>query len=166
MFAVVEINNKQHLVKEGNVLTIDGNYEENTLSFTKLLLIQHENNAVSIGQPYLDGGAIEAIVLESGKREKDIVFKFKRKTGYKLTKGHRQNSTTIKITKISAPKQSKQISTTADTETNNTKPKTESKAKTDTKTKSETKAKTESKQKGAANNTKEGNTNSETSGNK
>ena len=121
---------------------------------------------------YLDGGAIEAIVLESGKREKDIVFKFKRKTGYKLTKGHRQNSTTIKITKISAPKQSKQISTTADTKTNNTKPKTESKAKTetkaktDTKTKSETKAKTESKQKGAANNTKEGNTNSETSENK
>lgn len=160
MFAVVEINNKQHLVKEGNVLTIDGNYEENTLSFTKLLLIQHENNSVSIGQPYLDGGAIEAIVLESGKREKDIVFKFKRKTGYKLTKGHRQNSTTIKITKISAPKQSKQISTTADTETNNTKPKTESKAKT------ETKAKTESKQKGAANNIKEGNTNSETSENK
>jgi large subunit ribosomal protein L21 len=102
-FAVVEINDKQHLLKEGHVVTIDGNHDESKLTFDKLMLASDENQAVNIGQPYITGGTVEAEVLASGKREKDIVFKFKRKTGYKLTKGHRQNSTTIRITKITLP---------------------------------------------------------------
>ena len=54
---------------------------------------------IQFGQPYISNSSVEAEVLETGKREKDIVFKFKRKTGYKLTRGHRQNSTVIKISK-------------------------------------------------------------------
>ena len=100
MFAVVEINDKQHLVREGDVLTIDGTITDKTISFGNILLLQ-DKNKTSIGQPYVNKASVVASVLETGKREKDIVFKFKRKTGYKVTKGHRQNSTVIKITKIS-----------------------------------------------------------------
>ncbi len=119
MFAVVEINDKQHLVREGDVLTIDGTITDKTISFDNILLVQDENNT-TIGQPYVDKASVVASVLETGKREKDIVFKFKRKTGYKVTKGHRQNSTVIKITKISG-------------ETKKTKPKTEKKEATKSK---------------------------------
>ena len=107
MFAVVEINDKQHLIQEGDILTIDGNIEDKKTSFNRVLMIQNGDD-VSYGQPYLSDISIDAEVIESGKREKDIVFKFKRKTGYKLTRGHRQNSTLLKITKINAsPKKAK-----------------------------------------------------------
>tara|TARA_A100001015_G_C14855186_1_gene658069 strand:- start:432 stop:905 length:474 start_codon:yes stop_codon:yes gene_type:complete len=99
MFAVVEINDKQHLVHEGKILTIDGSIDEKKTTFSNILLVQDDKKTV-IGQPYVKNAAIEVSIIEVGKREKDIVFKFKRKTGYKLTRGHRQNSTLIKIEKI------------------------------------------------------------------
>ena len=100
MFAVVEINDKQHLVREGDILSIDGTITDKSIQFKNVLLMNNDKETV-IGQPYVEKASVEANVLETGKREKDIVFKFKRKTGYKVTKGHRQNSTVIKITKIS-----------------------------------------------------------------
>ena len=100
MFAVVEINDKQHLVREGDILTIDGTITDKSIQFKNILLMNDDKETI-IGQPYVEKATVEADVLETGKREKDIVFKFKRKTGYKITKGHRQNSTVIKITKIS-----------------------------------------------------------------
>ena len=99
MFAVVEINDKQHMIKEGDVLTIDGNIDKKKITYSNILLIT-DGEKTSIGQPYVKDAKVEAEILETGKREKDIVFKFKRKTGYKLTRGHRQNSTVIKIKKI------------------------------------------------------------------
>ena len=99
MFAVVEINDKQHMIKEGDVLTIDGNIDKKKITYSNILLIT-DGKKTSIGQPYVKDAKVEAEILETGKREKDIVFKFKRKTGYKLTRGHRQNSTVIKIKKI------------------------------------------------------------------
>ena len=106
MFAVVEINDKQHLVREGDVLTIDGTINEKNITFDNVLLIQNDKSTV-IGQPYVEKTSVEADILETGKREKDIVFKFKRKTGYKVTRGHRQNSTVIKIKKIKTATKSK-----------------------------------------------------------
>ena len=134
MFAVVEINDKQHLVQEGDILTIDGNISDKKASFDQVLMLQNGDD-VDYGQPYLKNIKVEAEVIESGKREKDIVFKFKRKTGYKLTRGHRQNSTLLRISKISV---------------GGTKAKTESKAKAETKTttKKPTAKKTVSKKEG------------------
>ena len=141
MFAVVEINDKQHLVREGDILTIDGNISDKKTIFSNILLIQSENNTV-IGQPYVSKASVEATVIESGKREKDIVFKFKRKTGYKITKGHRQNSTLIKISKITHSEDK----TKPKSETKST-PKATPKTEKTTKTKTETKAKTKTEKK-------------------
>ena len=109
MFAVVEINDKQHLVREGDVLTIDGSITDKEISFNNVLLLNKDASTV-IGQPYVEKSSVEAEVLETGKREKDIVFKFKRKTGYKVTRGHRQNSTVIRIKKINSSSSQKQPS--------------------------------------------------------
>jgi large subunit ribosomal protein L21 len=109
MFAVVEINDKQHLVKEGDILTIDGIIEDKTATFNKVLFFT-EGDTNLIGQPYVEGISVDASIIESGKREKDTIFKFKRKTGYKVTRGHRQNSTLIKVTKISYQTSTKKTS--------------------------------------------------------
>ncbi|MGA0241543.1 MAG: 50S ribosomal protein L21 [Candidatus Marinamargulisbacteria bacterium] len=109
MFAVVEINDKQHLVQEGDVFTIDGIIEDEKATFTSILMIQNGSD-IQYGEPYIDDITVHADVLESGKREKDIVFKFKRKTGYKLTRGHRQKSTLLKITNINIKSNEKKAS--------------------------------------------------------
>ena len=103
MFAVVEINDKQHLVQEGEIFTIDGIIDKEKTTFDSVLMIQNDKD-INYGQPYVNGASVEAEVVEAGKREKDVIFKFKRKTGYKLTRGHRQNTTLLKITKINAEK--------------------------------------------------------------
>jgi large subunit ribosomal protein L21 len=99
MFAVVEINDKQHLVQEGDVFVIDGLIDSETISFDGVLMVQNQSN-ITYGAPYVQNASVQANVVTAGKREKDIVFKFKRKTGYKVTRGHRQKSTLIRITSI------------------------------------------------------------------
>ena len=106
MFAVVEINDKQHLVQEGEIFTIDGIIDQKKATFDSVLMIQNDKD-INYGQPYVEGASVEAEVIEAGKREKDVIFKFKRKTGYKLTRGHRQNTTLLKITKLNAEKTAK-----------------------------------------------------------
>ena len=105
MFAIVEINDKQHLIEEGDILTIDGLIEVKNTTFGQVLMLQDETK-IEFGEPFLKNVSVEFEVIEAGKREKDIVFKFKRKTGYKLTKGHRQNSTLLKVKKIITKKNS------------------------------------------------------------
>ena len=109
MFAVVEINDKQHLVEEGEIFTIDGIIESKKTTFNTILMIQ-DDKTINYGQPYVENASVEADIIEAGKREKDIIFKFKRKTGYKLTRGHRQNTTLLKVTKITVGKATKAAS--------------------------------------------------------
>ena len=99
MFAVVELNDKQHLIKEGDVLTVDGAIDQKSISVNKVLLFKNDKKTF-IGAPYLDNVNVDFSVLEAGKRDKDIVFKFKRKTGYKVTRGHRQPTSVLKVKKI------------------------------------------------------------------
>ena len=114
MFAVVEINDKQHFIKEGDIFTIDGIIESKTIVFKNILLIKGKTKT-NIGQPYVKNATVEAEIIEAGKREKDIVFKFKRKTGYKVLKGHRQKSTLIKIKKINESETTKKAAETSQT---------------------------------------------------
>ena len=73
MFAVVEINDKQHLVQEGDILTIDGNIEDKKTTYNGVLMIQNGDD-IQFGQPYISNSSVEAEILETGKREKDIVL--------------------------------------------------------------------------------------------
>ncbi len=99
MFVIVEIGEKQFLVKEGDILTVDGTFEGKTYQSTSILFSK-SGDTIKIGQPLVEKASVNFDILEAGKREKDIVFKFKPKTGYKLTRGHRQPSTLLKVKKI------------------------------------------------------------------
>ena len=69
------------------------------VSLDKVLLVS-DGKKIAVGQPYLEGKAIEGEVLRHGRDKKIIVFKKKRRQNYRRKNGHRQNLTVLKITDI------------------------------------------------------------------
>jgi len=99
MFAVLQEGGKQYHVQKGDVIrveTIDGDIG------SKIKLNHVMAVGDKIGTPTLKGASVEAEILEQKRLEKIIVFKFKRRKGYKRTKGHRQSVTVLRIGKIAA----------------------------------------------------------------
>ncbi len=100
-FAVIKTGGKQYIVRKGDVITIEKLVHEGPkVSFDEVLLIADEKKAL-IGQPVLKGAAVTATVVEEGKSEKKMVFRYKAKTRSKKKKGHRQPFTKVKIDAIS-----------------------------------------------------------------
>lgn len=97
MFAVVETGSKQYTVKEGDILRVEKlNVQKGEeIEFDKVLMVNE-----TIGTPYVDNAKVKAMVLANGKAKKIIVFKFKRRKGFKKKQGHRQHFTQVKITQI------------------------------------------------------------------
>lgn len=100
-YAIVELKGKQYKVSPGDKVDIDlmAAKPEETVIFDKVLLVKN-NGASSIGRPYLEKAQVTAKVLEHGKADKIVVFKYKRKTGYRRTRGHRERYTRILIEDI------------------------------------------------------------------
>ncbi len=100
MRAVVEIAAQQYLVEPGQEVVVPHLQAEpgSTVEFRRILLVE-DGSSVQIGTPYVDG-CVHGEVLEHGKGAKVIVFKKKRRKGYKRLKGHRQLYTRIRVTRI------------------------------------------------------------------
>nr|WP_321246684.1 50S ribosomal protein L21 [uncultured Psychroserpens sp.] len=103
MYAIVEIAGHQFKVEKDqrvfvNRLTTE---EGKKVSFDNVLLIGDGNN-VTIGAPAIDGAQVSAKVLKHLKGDKVIVFKKKRRKGYRVKNGHRQSLTEIVIEGITA----------------------------------------------------------------
>jgi len=103
MYAIVEIAGQQFKVeKERKVYVHRLPQDEGAdVSFDRVLLIDNDG-AISIGAPVVEGATITATVLKHLKGDKVIVFKKKRRKGYKKKNGHRQYLTQIQITDILA----------------------------------------------------------------
>lgn len=99
MFAVIKTGGKQYKVAEGDVLRVEKLEAEGEVVFDEVLLVV--NGEVNVGRPRVAGAKVTAKVLEQGKGDKKIVFKYKSKTRQHKMKGHRQLYTKIQITKIS-----------------------------------------------------------------
>ena len=102
MYAVVKIGGHQYRVSEGDVLFVDKQSDETDqkLTFDEVLLTNDDGN-VTVGQPVVDGAAVEATLLDNVKSDKVIVFKKKRRKGYQVKRGHRQPMSQIEINSIS-----------------------------------------------------------------
>lgn len=102
MLAVVEIAGKQYKVTENIVLDVPRLKAEvgEKVKFDKILYLETESDK-SIGNPVIKGASISATVVKHDREPKIIVFKKKRRKNYKVTKGHRQQYTTIHIDEIS-----------------------------------------------------------------
>ena len=103
MYAIVEIAGQQFKVeKERKVYVHRLPQDEGAdVSFERVLLIDNDG-VISIGAPVVEGAKITAKVLKHLKGDKVIVFKKKRRKGYKKKNGHRQYLTQIQITDILA----------------------------------------------------------------
>jgi large subunit ribosomal protein L21 len=108
MVAVVEIAGQQFKVAENKKYYVPRLKDEpnSNVTFEKVLLIT-DDKGTKIGNPSVGGGKVIAKVLEHLKDEKVIVFKKKRRIGYKKKTGHRQLLTRIEVTKISKGKEAK-----------------------------------------------------------
>jgi large subunit ribosomal protein L21 len=101
MFAVVEIAGQQYKVVKADKILVPKLESEvgAKVKFDKVLLLGDEKQT-KLGTPYLSGASIEAKVLSHMKDDKVEVFKKKKRKGYRLHKGHRQQYTEIEITKV------------------------------------------------------------------
>lgn len=100
-FAIIETGGKQYKVSSGTILEfekLEGEAQK-SVTFDKVLLVS-DGKDVKIGQPYVEGAKVKGTILEQKRDKKVLVFKFKKKTGYKKTQGHRQYLTTVKIDTI------------------------------------------------------------------
>jgi large subunit ribosomal protein L21 len=103
MYAVIQTGGKQYRVKEGTTLKIEKlelGAGEN-IEFDKVLMVQSDD-AIKIGQPYIDGGKVTATVKSQGRHKKIKIIKFKRRKHHMKQMGHRQYYTEVQITGISA----------------------------------------------------------------
>jgi len=102
MFAVVEIAGQQYKVAKADkvVVPLLETKVGSKVTFDKVLLVG-DDVQTKLGTPYITGASIEAKVLSHVKDDKVLVFKKKKRKGYKVLKGHRQQYTEIEITKVS-----------------------------------------------------------------
>lgn len=103
MYAIVEIGGHQYRVAEGDVLYVDRQSEESgdNITFDRVLLTNDGDGGVDFGAPAIDGATVEATIVDHVKADKVIVFKKKRRKGYRKKNGHRQPMSQIKIESIS-----------------------------------------------------------------
>lgn len=101
MLAVVDILGQQFKVTENAKYYVPKlkAEPESEITFEKVLLVD-DGKTTKIGNPVVNGVKVTAKVLEHLKDDKVIVFKKKRRIGYKKTHGHRQHLTRIEVLKI------------------------------------------------------------------
>ncbi len=104
MYAIVEIAGQQFKVSKDLKVYVHrlADKEGDAISFAKVLLLD-DNGSVTLGAPAVEGASVEAKVLQHLQGDKVIVFKKKRRKGYKKKNGHRQALTQIQISGIVAP---------------------------------------------------------------
>ncbi|HMQ08589.1 MAG TPA: 50S ribosomal protein L21 [Saprospiraceae bacterium] len=103
MFAIVSIAGQQFKVSEGQEIFVHqlGAEQGQQIVLNDVHLIKNDDQTL-IGTPVLNGVEIKATILDHVKGDKVIVFKKKRRKGYKVKNGHRQRFTKLKIDHISA----------------------------------------------------------------
>lgn len=103
MYAILETGGKQYKIQPGEVLRVEklaGNVGD-PVAFDKVLMLGNEDE-VRVGTPLVDGARVTGRIVNQDKGRKIVIFKFKRRKGYRLKKGHRQLFTAVQIDAIEA----------------------------------------------------------------
>ncbi len=101
MYAIVEIQGQQFKVEKDQKIFVHRLESEEgaSLEFNKVLLIDNEGT-VKVGTPTVEGAKVSGKVIEHVRGDKVLVFKKKRRKGYKKSRGHRQDFSQILIENI------------------------------------------------------------------
>ncbi len=101
MYAVVEIAGKQFKVSPNDTIKVPTLKEKAgaKITFDRVLLLGSDKE-IRVGTPVVDGAKVEGTVVDIGREKKVVVFKKKRRKGYRVKRGHRQGYTRVQITAI------------------------------------------------------------------
>ena len=103
MYAVIATGGKQYRVEPGETIDVEklGIEAGGTVEFGEVLLFA-DGDQVKAGAPHVAGASVTAQVVDEHKGEKLIIYKYRRRKGYRRKTGHRQTYTRLKITAIKA----------------------------------------------------------------
>lgn len=101
MYAIIQTGGKQYQVTPGDVIRIEslGGEKGDAVSIPKVLFVAREQE-ILVGKPYLEGVSVVGEILHQGRDRKILIFKHKRRKGYRKLVGHRQPYTQFKIKEI------------------------------------------------------------------
>jgi large subunit ribosomal protein L21 len=101
MYAVIKTGGKQYRVQEGDVLRVEKLDAEagHEITFDQVLMLG-EGDSLVAGADAADA-TVTGVVTDEGRGKKIVVFKKRRRKNYRLTQGHRQSYTAVRIEKIS-----------------------------------------------------------------
>ncbi len=101
MFAVFKSGGKQFRAEPGFTIQVPSIEAEpgETVTFEDVLLAS-DGSDVKVGTPIVDGAKVTAEVIRQGRTDKIIVFKRKRRKGYRKKNGHRQGFTEIRVSEV------------------------------------------------------------------
>src|SRR5690349_5459069 len=102
MYAVVKTGGKQYRVKPGDVFVVErlAGDAGDRVKLDQVLMMGEDGKAPQIGAPLLGSMAVTCEVLDQNRGDKVIVFKKRRRKGYKRTHGHRQLQTVLRVLDI------------------------------------------------------------------
>jgi len=104
MYAIIEASGKQFRAEPDSTLRLPRLRAEPGDTVTFEVLLTETDGKVQIGQPSLEGASVAAEVVRHGRGDKIIVFKRKRRKGYRKKQGHRQGFTEVRVTEITIGK--------------------------------------------------------------
>jgi large subunit ribosomal protein L21 len=103
MYAVIATGGKQYRVQPGETIKVEkleGATEKGAVTFDQVLLVA-DGTDVKVGQPIVAGAKVTGeVIVPIGKGEKLLIYKYRRRKGYRRKNGHRQLFTAVKITGI------------------------------------------------------------------
>ncbi len=103
MYAVITTGGKQYKVSPGDIVRVESldAKKGDTIELKDVYLIA-DGDKISVGKPTISSAKVTAEVVGEGRGEKLLIFKHRRRKGFRKTTGHRQNYTAIKVKEITA----------------------------------------------------------------
>lgn len=105
MYAVIQTGGKQYRVEPGKTVVVEklNGDEGAAVVFDQVLLVSSgDGGSVTVGKPTVKGAKVKGEIVEQGRGDKLVVFKFRRRKNYVRRNGHRQDYTAVKIAAIEA----------------------------------------------------------------
>jgi large subunit ribosomal protein L21 len=101
LYAIIETGGKQQKAVPGEILRVERLPAEvgEKVRLDRVMLVSRDGE-VSLGKPFVDGVSVTATVMGQDRGPKVLVFKKKKRKGYRRTKGHRQSYTSIRVEAI------------------------------------------------------------------
>ena len=101
MYAVIKTGGKQYKVSQGDILKVEKLNADpgDEVEISDVLMVVNGED-ITLGTPVVEGASVKAKVIEQGRARKVIVFKKKKRKGYRVKNGHRQPFTALEIQEV------------------------------------------------------------------